>query len=800
MKIVAIASLAAICSPFSSLALGQTDTQPEREEIIVIGTTPLPGSDIDRDKIPGTTQLLSAGDFEKNHAITILDTLSERIPGLELNDSQGNGAFQDLHYRGFAASPLQGTPQGIAVYQDGIRLNEAFGDTVNWDLIPEVAINRLAISSSNPAFGLNAIGGAVNIAMKNGFTYQGIEGELQGGSYGEANGSIEYGVNSNDFSLYLAGEAFRNDGYRFYSKSDIERLYADAGYSGDLSEFHLIASAARSSLGVVGPTPLDLIRINEQAVYTSPQQTRNEIGMAALNGTINLSDSLAVQTNVYGRHLEQKHLDGNTSDFEGCSAQSSFGGDICLQGDAFGTPAGGATRSFLNQFVILGRQGETFTYIPNTPYGTLDRTSTETTTVGGALQLTYDAPVLAHDNNFAIGSSIDHSDIAFSSNSTLGYIYPNLVVGLNANMDGSAAVIRTLGNLGYAPVALSATTNYYGFYAADSFDISPRLSARVGVRVNIIDISTTDATGSAPELNGNHGYTHANPQAGLTYKLSANATAYGGYSQANRAPTPLELDCSDPVKPCLLENSLVSDPALKQVVANSYEAGLRGTHMTDTGDKTAGRLDWNASLYRTDSDHDIISLASAIQGRGYYTNVPATRRQGLELATNYKWGAWAAFANYSFVDATYRFAGLLASPTSPSADANGNIAVHPGDRIPGIPRHQVKAGLDYALTPSWNIGGDIEYFGSQYLIGDDSNQNAKLTPYWVANIRSSYQITEEIQLFGHINNLFDRHYASYGAYFDTGGAGLPVTSDLTDPRTLTLAQPISISAGVKFRF
>ncbi len=800
MKIPATVLLAASFSTIAQLALGQADTQSERQEIVVIGTTPLPGSDIDRDKIPGTTQLLSAADFEKNHAITILDTLSQRIPGLQLSDSQGNGAFQDLHYRGFAASPLQGTPQGIAVYQNGVRLNEAFGDTVNWDLIPEVAIDRLAISSNNPAFGLNAIGGAVNIAMKNGFTYQGLEGEIQGGSYGLLSGSIEYGGKSGDLSLYLAGEGYRNDGYRYSSSSDIERLYADAGYSGDLSEFHLIASVARSSLGVVGPTPLDLIKRSDKAVYTSPQNTRNEIGMIALNGTINLTDDLSVQTNIYGRHLEQKHTDGNDANFESCSANSSFGGDLCLEDNAFGTPAGGKTTAFRNQFVIMGRQGQTFAFAPDTPYGTLDRTSTNTTTAGGALQVTYDGQLFGHDNNFAVGGSIDHSDIVFSSSSTLGYIYPDLAVGLNAGLDGSGAAIHTLGNLGYAPVALAATTDYYGIYAADTYDITPRLSATLGVRVNIIDIQTADTTGAAAELNGSHGYTHANPQAGLTYKLGGGVTAYGGYSQANRAPTPLELDCADAIKPCLLENSLVSDPPLKQVVSNSYEAGLRGSTSIEIGGIASGRLEWNAAIYRTDSDNDIVALASAIQGRGYYTNVPMTRRQGLELDANYRWGSWNAFANYSFVDATYRFEGLLASPNSPSADTNGNISVHPSDRIPGIPRHQIKAGLDYAVTPAWSIGGDVEYFGSQYLVGDDSNQNAKLTPYWVANIRSSYQITESIQIFGHINNLFDRRYASFGTYFDTGGVGQPITDNLTDARTLTLAQPISVAGGIKIKF
>jgi len=784
-----------VASPVSA----QTATEA-REEIVVVGTTPLPGSDTDRDKIPSTVQILSSDAFAKAHAITILDTLSRRIPGLELSDSQGNGTFQDLHYRGFVASPLQGKPQGIAVYQDGVRLNEAFGDTVNWELIPEVAIDRVSISAGDPAFGLNALGGAINMGMKNGFTFHRFEGEVEGGSYGRFTGSIAYGVKFGDYSFYAAGEAFRDDGYRLLSNSDIERIYADAGYSGDISEFHLIVQAARSKLGVVGPTPLDLIKINANAIYTSPQTTSDQTATLALNGTVNFTNDLAIQANIYGRYLGQKHVDGNGGDFESCSAQSSFGGDLCLENRAFDASPGGNTTAFRNQFVILGRQGQTFAFVPGTPYGTLDRVSIGTKTFGAAIQATYDASVIGHDNNFAFGASIDRSDISFTANSALGFVNPDLSVGLNAAIPGSGSVVHTLGDLGYAPVGLGAATRYYGIYAADTFDITPRLSLTAGIRVNIIDIDTADIAGTAPELNARNDFTHGNPEAGLTYKLGGGVTAYGGYSQSNRAPTPLELDCADPARPCLLENSLVSDPPLRQVVANSYEAGLRGSNAIRWSGGAAGRLVWNIGLYRTDSEDDIVSLASAIQGRGYYANVPSTRRQGLELNAKYTLGPWEAFANYSFVDATYRFSGLLASPNNPSADDNGTVAVRSGNRIPGVPRHQLKAGLDYAVTSRWSIGGDAAYVGSQYLIGDDSNRNAKLTPYWTANIRTSYQLTPSVQISGRINNLFDRRYASYGAYFDAAGVAKACACIPADPRTLSLAQPLSAYAAVKLNF
>ena len=90
----------------------------------------------------------------------------------------------DVQYRGFTASPVEGTPQGLAVYQNGVRINEVFGDTVNWDLIPSNAINGVTVVSGNPLYGLNALGGALNISMKDGFSYQGVESDTRAGFLG----------------------------------------------------------------------------------------------------------------------------------------------------------------------------------------------------------------------------------------------------------------------------------------------------------------------------------------------------------------------------------------------------------------------------------------------------------------------------------------------------------------------------------------------------------------------------------------------------------------------------------------
>jgi iron complex outermembrane receptor protein len=315
------------------------------------------------------------------------------------------------------------------------------------------------------------------------------------------------------------------------------------------------------------------------------------------------------------------------------------------------------------------------------------------------------------------------------------------------------------------------------------------------LRANAADIVTRDRSGRAAELNGSHGYGHANVLAGVTYKFSNAFTVFGGYSEANRAPTPLELDCADPDLPCLLEGSLVSDPPLAQVVAHTYQAGLRG----DAG-LGEGKLDWSLSLFRTDSDNDIVALASTLAGRGYFVNVPSTQRQGLDISANYTAPGWSAYASYSYLDATYQFTGALASPNNPKADANGNVTVTPGRRIPLNPANTIRAGGDVELMEGVSLGGELAFTGSQVFDGDPSNVNARLPSTLVVNLRGAWAITPSWQLFGTVDNLFDNRDALYGTYFDPADTIGLVTPALGDPRTLTLRHPVTFQLGLQLRF
>ena len=270
-----------------------------------VAPTPITGLGIDRNKVPAMVQTLPAEDFSRTYSPNVVETFVQRIPGVTTNNVQGNEFATDLRYRGFAASPVQGTPQGLAVYMQGIRVNEAFGDTVNWDLIPKVAIGRSDIWTNNPAFGLNALGGAISFQMKDGFTYNGTEFDTSGGSYGRVGGSLQYGVRNGEWGLYLAAEGLKDDGWRYQSPSRLARFYGDLGWKGTDAEIHLVTSAADNFFGVIGPTPVELLANDYRAIYTWPQTTKNQAELIALNGRYSVTDHWTVQSNLYYRRFDQ---------------------------------------------------------------------------------------------------------------------------------------------------------------------------------------------------------------------------------------------------------------------------------------------------------------------------------------------------------------------------------------------------------------------------------------------------------------------------------------------------------------
>jgi iron complex outermembrane recepter protein len=750
--------------PAPTPATRQTRTQTSAPAPVAAPPTPEPGL-IDRDKVPSTVQTLTSQDFQPWVAPTVTDALTRVVPSVSTSDTAVNPFQPDLTYRGFLASPTIGTPQGLAIYQNGVRINESFGDTVNWDFIPERAIRRLDVFPSNPVFGLNAIGGAISIEMKNGFNYKG--GEIEGivGSFGRRSVGAQYGAEKDNVAFYAAADAINDSGWRQRSPSELRRIYTDVGVRGDDAEFHLNFTGASNRFGALAPTPIEMLNRNWSSVYTSPQTYKNQLAFLNATGSYRLSDTWTIKGNTYIRSFRQQHVDGNVSEAQPCNP----GPGLCF-GDLT-TP-------------LIGLDGNQVPDILGGAIaGSIDRTQTNAVTVGGTVQAASSDKLFGRENQFVVGASLDHGDVRFKASSELGTIGSDLFI------TGTGVIIAQPDGV-VAPVDLKTRNTYYGFYATDTIDLTSRLSLTAGGRFNLAQIKLLDQLGA--DLNGSHQFSRFNPVIGATYKLTPDVTVYAGYSEANRAPTPVELACADPARPCLLDNFLVSDPPLKQVVSHTYEAGIRGQLPLGKAD----RFNWSFGVFTTDSDDDIIRVRSEIAGRGFFQNAGTTRRQGIEASANYSSGPWTVFATYSLIDATFRDTISLSSPNNPLAD-DGQITVRPGNHLPGVPRHRFKAGADYVVWDGWTVGADMIAVSGQYLVGDESNLNPKLPGYWVANLHTTYKVSKQVEVFGMVRNLFDKRYYTAGTFFEADA--IPFLG-LSDPRTVSPGAPRAFYAGLRGKF
>jgi len=743
--------------------------------VYVYPTTPSSGSgsgaSINVDKVPASVNFVDAARIARTDSLNITDALLQQVPGISINETAGNPFQPDVQFRGFVASPVAGTPQGLAVYQNGVRVNEAFGDTVNWDLIPTTAVRSISAVTNNPAFGLNALGGAVNVQMKDGFNYQGAQIDTMGGSFGRIQSSAQWGKQvDNNFAVYGALEGLHDNGFRNFSASDIRRFYGDVGYKNENSEFHVNMGVADNKFGASATVPVELLQQYYGATYTTPQITNNRVGYVNLTGRVEATPTWTIDGSVHLRVFEHKAVDGNPTGTQTCAADPSL---LCFGNDS-------AAANGLNGAQLANP------FDSGAILGEIDRTTTRSTTAGFTLQATNNDRLFGHDNQFVIGTSVTR----FTASAELGTVGANYVVSGNGVFLGQSGDPVSIG-----PVALRTTNQYTGLYALDTFDVTNAFSITGGGRFNFARIALEDQIGTA--LNGNETFSRFNPIIGATYKITQGITAYAGYSEANRAPTPLELGCADPAHPCIIAAFLVSDPPLKQVVSHTVEAGLRGTHQLGIG-----TLGWKIGGFRATNADDILAIPSPVlQGFGYFQNVGSTRRQGIEAQVSLQSKALQLYASYALVDARFLDA-LQVGSNSPFADENGNVRILPGNRIPGIPRNRIKAGIDYSITDTFKVGGDAQFFSDQYFVGDQSNQAQRLPSYTVFNVHASYQINKTFQIYGRVDNIFDNRYATYGTFFDTGAVpnfangGAP----FSDPRSVSPARPRAFYAGLRATF
>jgi iron complex outermembrane recepter protein len=745
----------------------QTLTLPTVE---VVAATPLLGSGVDRDKVPAQTHVLTANDIARNGYPDALSALNDQVPGVTLDAAAGNPFQPSLFYHGFQASPLQGNPQGLAVYVNGARFNQPFGDTVNWDLIPSIAIDRMNLVGSNPVFGLNALGGALAVQMKNGFTYHGAEVDALGGSFGLYQGEAQAGVQTGDTAAYLAVNGLNEGGWRDLQSSDLGNLYGDIGWRGEHGEVHVNVIAADNRLNGPGTSPVQLLAVDPAAQFTAPNLIINQYTQVNLTASDQISDNTSVQGNLYSEYLLQKVPNGNVPDAAPCDDGSGF---LCVSPGVY----------------AAGRNGNPIPdFLNGGPYSDLDQQSTNTAGYGAALQVTNHRPLFGHPNQFIAGLSFDGGQTLFGASTEIGGLSldDRVFYGPGVTIDQADGSV--------APVRVAVSNAYYGAFFTDTFALTPVLSANLAGRYNFAQINLSDQIGSA--LSGDHSFGHFNPAGGLTWKFLPEVSAYASYSVANRAPTPQELTCASAASPCSLANFFVGDPSLQQVVAHTVEAGLRGRFHPVAG----ATLSPSLAYYHTALDNDILFVNSPIQGRAFFQNVGSTLRQGIDLNVQLKTERVRAWLAYSYINAQFQTGFTESSENNPAADAAGNIMVQPGDRLPGIPANLLKLGVDYKLTEAWTVGGSGIYASGQFLYGDEANLTAPTPPYFVLDLHTSYQVTKNLQLFALLQNAFDVTYYTYGTFSPTSAIPIVQAPGATNPRSYSLASPIGITVGLRATF
>lgn len=746
-----LALAAAACCLLSGQAAAQSAAAP-LERVEIVGSTPLPGAGVERDKLPANVQHLGGTRLRDAQAQNLPELLRGQVGSVSAVETQGNPWQLEVNFRGFNASPLLGQPQGLSVFLDGVRLNEAFGDVVNWDLVPRNALASLTVMpGSNPVFGLNTLGGALVLTSKRGDTHAGGEVEFGLGAHGRRSLELAHGSTlAEDTHLFVAGAAFDEDGWRQHSPSKLRQVFARVDHRRGPLDLTLTAQGADNDLIGNGLLPETLLAVDRTQIYTRPDQTRNRLAALSLRGGWELGAGQRLEAQVHTRQLRARTVNGDLNDdWDGLSEETGVENRTAGKQRGSGLTLQWQRRS-ADQLLVIGASHER------------SRTEFEQTEAEGVLDATR-----------AVGELEDEE--------------------LNA--------------------AISGRSRTHSLYATSTVQLAPAMALTASGRWNETRVTTVDEgrrQGLDTNLDSDHRFRAFNPALGATWSFGPALSAYGNLSQGNRAPSPIELGCSDPDDPCVLPNALQADPPLDQVISRSLEAGLRG--------ELAPGWRWNAGVFHTTNRDDILFVSNG-RAAGYFANFGKTRRQGLELGLSGRSGAFDAALHYTRLAATFQSSACLVSEGNSTAGSSARctgedeIEVRPGDRLPGLPENLLKLDLGWRALPVLRLGANLQAQSGVYLRGnennrhtpdeDDAGNRGRVGGFAILNLQARWEPAPGWTLLARVNNVFDRRHATGGLIgenaFDATGQ-LRAPDDWSDESFLAPGSPRSWGLALQWRF
>ena len=759
----------------------------------VIASTPIGSLDVLLKDVPLPVQTLSAQTLVDTNALDLTDAMKRRLNGVYVNENQNNPFQPDVNYRGYTASPLVGSPAGLSVYLDGVRQNQPFGDVVQWDLIPKVAISTMElIPGSNPLYGQNTLGGAIAVQTKDGIANQGFVISGYGGSFGRRAVDAEYGGSKGPWNWFAAGTLFHEDGWRVQSPSNVRQSFAKLGYSKNNTLFSVSGGYAINNL--VGNGTQDFRAINRtvglnhgySSVYSIPDSTYQHQPFVTVNLTQGLGHGLSFNANTYVRYTRTNTSNGDINDDSFTESLYTLSATdktyLTKAGVAFPTTAINATNTPFPYLRCIAASLELNAGAAGEPAEKCTGVDTDTVNRQHAYGFSGVLSWNTNHNKLAVGAGFDRGGLTFVQNAQWGYLNTDGITVTRVPSFDDGSEIDDDGTYDDARVNLHGTTTTPSFYLSDTFSWKKWVFT-AGGRYNHTDVNNVDrlpkAVNGRPGLTADNQFQRFNPTAGVVYKPNAWVNAYFNYGEASRAPTSTELGCADPDYPCSLPNALVSDPPLKQVVSRTYEFGVRGN--------PDGKLGYSVGYFHAMNYDDLLFVASQQTGFGYFQNFGKTRRQGVEASVAAHLRKMDAGAEYTFLQATYQSSQTIEADSN-SSNSNalsgekgvtdgGLINITPGNHIPQVPQHMFKLYADYHPLKKLSVSADFNAISSSFVRGNENNLHqpdgqyylgsGKSPAYGVVNLGSSYTLTSHFQLFAQINNLLNRKYYTAGQLSDT---------------------------------